>query len=122
MDGVKEEKTKVKDPGTKTRMAKVGTLTSGIRTIGTNNGTIKEKERIKVVSLNMETNELQLLRIPKLRVQVKPHINQSPRSQLCLLWKRWQKEARGNLIGLIDRGVPGQLVVEFLEVRSVRET
>ena len=64
----------------KTIMVKVGTLTNGIRTVGTSNGTTKAKEKTKVVSLNKETNELQLLRIPKLRVQAKPYINLSPRS------------------------------------------
>ena len=70
MEKAKVERTKAKVPGitTKTKMEKVGTRTIGTKTTGINNGTTKAKERIKVVSLNMETNELQQLRMPKLRV------------------------------------------------------
>jgi len=94
------ERTKVKDLGIKIKMEKVGTLTNGIKASGISNGI--EKKRIKVVSLNMETNELQRLRILKPRVPSKPLNNLSPRSQLCLLWKRWQIEVRDVLKGLED--------------------
>ena len=89
----KVERTKVKDLGIKIRVEKAGTLTSGIKVIGINNGATKVKEKIKVVSLNMETNELQQLRIPKPSVQTKSLNNLSPRSRLCLLWKIWPREA-----------------------------
>ena len=69
-------------------MEKLGTQTNGIKAIGTSNGMAKEKEKIKVVSLSMETNELQQLKILKPRVQTKPLNNLSPRSRLCLPWKR----------------------------------
>ena len=79
------ERIKVKDLGIKIRMEKVGTLTNGIKAIGTSNGMAKEKEKIKVVSLSMETNELQQLKVLK---PTKPLNNLSPRSRLCLPWKR----------------------------------
>ena len=109
---VKVEKTKVRvlGIGTRTSMGKVGIRTIGIKAIGISNGTTKVKERIKVVSLNMETSELQQLRIPKLRVQAKPLINLNLRSQLCLLWKRWPREHPGALRGRED-----------LEVLDLRE-
>ena len=68
MEKAKVEKTKVKVLGIriKTRMEKVRTRTIGIKVTGTSNGRTKAKERTKVVSLSMETNELQQLRIPKL--------------------------------------------------------
>ena len=87
MEKAKVEKTKVKVLGIriKTRMEKVGIQIIGIKVTGTNDGTTKVKERTKVVSLSMETNELQQLRIPKLRVQAKPRINLNLRSPPCLL-------------------------------------
>ena len=98
------ERTKAKVPGItiKTSMEKVGIRTIGIKTTGINNGTTKVKERTKVVNLNMETNELPQLRMPKLRVQAKPLINLNLRSQLCLLWKRWPREEVDVLRGLED--------------------
>ena len=56
-----------------------------IKVTGTNNGTTKAKDRTKMVSLSMETNKLQQLRIPRLKVQAKPRINLNLRSPPCLL-------------------------------------
>ena len=86
MEKAKVEKIKAKVRGIRlnTKVEKVGIRTIGTKATGISHGTTKAKERTKVVSLSMETNELRQLRIPKLKVQAKPRINLNLRSLLCL--------------------------------------